>query len=141
MQSSVWKTQGTGEDWWAADFQDGDTKVLMVKLTLERRYPSVMPEDKMERMYGGIQVYIGEQLCGTVGRGEGEHWLFDYYMGEIPVHCPSPYPVGSSVKVTFPNTEVVLVTDIQVHSALPKPAHLNEVVPSVEKAPRCAYGD
>ena len=58
-------------------------------------------------MWSGTKVYIGNQLCGTVGPNtdEGEWWRNPAYSGdyypEVDVRCPKPL-IGKDVKLEFP---------------------------------------
>lgn len=64
MKTSCGVTQPVSEDqtlvWWEADFEEGEVEVVEVEILGE--HYKVM----WDRAFYGTQIFIGDQLCGTV---------------------------------------------------------------------------
>lgn len=83
MVTSLWKTNGEEDNnaHWAADFEDGDLRIQYVDVSLQMKNVNaknnwfVFNQDGREGDWVGIEVYIGSELCGTIGKEEGQFWL------------------------------------------------------------------
>lgn len=126
--SSIWKTKQEGQESWAADFEDGELTIIRVTVLFQIKYEKVWKLKDQIKNWTGTQIFIGDQICGTVGQGKDQSWLTHKLFGEIVFNCPIPIK-GSSVKVVFPKNAKAAISDVQVFQTLPRPDHLHEPSP------------